>query len=172
MNSIHSDHYFLHPSTICVSNKTQWVTTVLGSCVAVCFIDRRRNIGGINHYMMPYWNGDGLESPKYGNVSILQLFREMLDFGAKKEDIVCKIFGGAEVLSEQNSVFNVGQRNIELAYKMVAELGISVVSSSTGGRHGRKIHFNTGTGEVLQKYLVKSNLTTKKNDQKDKSIDC
>ncbi len=91
----------------------------------------------------------------------------MLDFGAKKEDIVCKIFGGAEVLSEQSSVFNVGQRNIELGYKLVAELGISVISSSTGGKHGRKIHFNTGTGEVLQKYLVKSNLTPKQNDQKD-----
>lgn len=158
MEKDRQNHYFLHPSTICVSSDLQWVTTVLGSCVAVCFMDQKRNIGGINHYMMPYWNGDGLESPKYGNVSILQLFRKMLDFGAKKEDIVCKIFGGAEVLSEHVSVFNVGQRNIELAYKMVAELGISVVSSSTGGKHGRKIHFNTGTGEVLQKYLVKGNL--------------
>ncbi len=106
---------------------------------------------------MPYWNGVGLESPKYGNVAIMQLFQKMLDIGAKKEDIVCKIFGGAEVLGEQNSVFNVGQRNIELAYKMIAELGISIVSSSTGGKQGRKIHFNTETGEVLQKYLNKCN---------------
>ena len=158
MNIDSQNHFFLHPSTICVSKDSQWVTTVLGSCVAVCFFDRKRNIGGINHYMMPYWNGDGLESPKYGNISILQLFQKMLDFGAKKEDIVCKIFGGAEVLNGQLSVFNVGQRNIELGYKMVAEMGISVVSSSTGGKQGRKIHFNTGTGEVLQKYLAKGNL--------------
>jgi len=150
--------YFLHPSTIYVSADSQWVVTVLGSCVAVCLIDSKNSIGGINHYMMPYWNGEGLESPKYGNVSIVQLFQKMLDFGVKKEDIVCKIFGGAEVLSEQLSVFNVGQRNIELAYKMVAELDIRVVSSSTGGKQGRKIYFNTGTGEVLQKYLVKGNL--------------
>jgi len=148
--------YFLHPSTICISDESQWVTTILGSCVSVCFIDKKRNIGGINHFMLPYWNGDGLESPKYGNIAIAQLFQKMLDIGAKKEDIVCKIFGGAEVLNEQHSVFNVGQRNIELAYKMVAELGISIVSSSTGGKHGRKIHYNTGTGEVLQKYLSKS----------------
>ncbi len=86
----------------------------------------------------------------------MQLFKKMLDFGAKKEDIVCKIFGGAEVLGEQYSVFNVGQRNIDLAFKVVSELGVKVVSSSTGGRLGRKIYFNTGTGEVLQKYLVKS----------------
>jgi chemotaxis protein CheD len=89
-------------------------------------------------------------------VAIAQLFQKMLDFGAKKGDIVCKILGGAEVLGEQPSMFNVGQRNIELAYKMVAELGISVINSSTGGKQGRKIHYNTGTGEVLQKFLVKT----------------
>jgi chemotaxis protein CheD len=157
MTRVAPNHFFLQPSSICASRDPLWVTTVLGSCVAVCFVDRKRNIGGINHYMMPYWNGVGLESPKYGNVAIMQLFQKMLDIGAKKEDIVCKIFGGAEVLGEQNSVFNVGQRNIELAYKMIAELGISIVSSSTGGKQGRKIHFNTETGEVLQKYLNKCN---------------
>ena len=61
------------------------------------------------------------------------------------------------MLNQKDSVFNVGQRNIELAYKMVSELGIPVKSSSTGGKLGRKIHFNTGTGEVLQKYLVRNN---------------
>ena len=162
MNAAKHTSHFLHPSTLCISKDPQWVTTVLGSCVSVCFFDKAKNVGGINHFMLPYWNGDGLESPKYGNVAIIQLFQKMLDFGAKKEDIVCKIFGGAEVLSEHLSVFNVGQRNIELAYKLVGELGISVVSSSTGGKQGRKIHFNTATGEVLQKYLDK----TIKNEEK------
>lgn len=156
MNTARQTPHFLHPSTLCVSSDPQWITTVLGSCVAVCFYDKVKNIGGMNHYMLPYWNGDGLESPKYGNVAIMQLFQKMLDFGSKKEDIVCKIFGGAEVLSQLPSVFNIGQRNIELAYRLVGELGISVSSSSTGGKQGRKIHFNTGTGEVLQKYLVKT----------------
>jgi len=139
-----------------ISKDPQWVTTILGSCVAVCFFDKNQHIGGINHFMLPYWNGDGLESPKYGNVACEQLFQTMLDFGAKKGDIVCKIFGGAEVLNEQYSVFNVGQRNIELAYQLVAKLGIPVVSSSTGGKQGRKIHYNTWTGEVLQKFLDKT----------------
>jgi len=148
--------YFLHPSTLKVCEDKMWITTVLGSCVSVCFCDPKKKIGGINHYMLPYWNGNGLESPKYGNVAILQLFNKMLDFGVKKDDIVCKIFGGAEVLGEQNSVFNVGQRNIDLAFKMMTDLGISVENYSIGGKLGRKIHFNTGTGEVLQKYLVKT----------------
>jgi len=159
MNGEKQTPHFLHPSSLYVGSDSRWVTTILGSCVAVCFFDKRKYIGGINHFMLPYWNGEGLESPKYGNVAIVQLFQKMLDFGAKKEDIVCKIFGGAEVLTNQYSVFNVGQRNIELAYKVLGELGIPVVNSSTGGKLGRKIHFNTGTGEVLQKYLVKTTKT-------------
>jgi chemotaxis protein CheD len=155
MNKVGKIPYFLHPSTICVSREPQWVTSILGSCVAVCFFDHKSKIGGINHFMLPYWNGDGLESPKYGNVAIIQLYQKMLEFGAKKENLVCKIFGGAEVLGEQQFSFNVGQRNIELAYKILAEMEISVVSASTGGKLGRKIHYNTGTGELFQKYLGK-----------------
>lgn len=154
---LHAD-YFLHPSAIYISKEPQWVTTVLGSCVAICFFDKIKCIGGINHYMLPYWNGEGLESPRYGNVAIGQLLAKMVENGARKEDLICKIFGGAEVLTDRNSVFNVGQRNIELAMKIIAEKGIPLVGSSTGGKQGRKIYFNTGTGEVLQKYLVKTNI--------------
>ncbi len=155
MNIVGKSHYFLHPSTIWVSKEPQWVTTILGSCVSVCFFDPKGKIGGINHFMLPYWNGNGLESPRYGNVAIFQLYQKMLEFGANKENLVCKIFGGAEVLGEQQFSFNVGQRNIELALKILAEMDIPVVSSSTGGKLGRKIHYNTGTGELFQKYLGK-----------------
>jgi chemotaxis protein CheD len=157
MKQVSQTPHFLHPSTISISKDPQWVITILGSCVSVIFFDQIRAIGGINHFMLPYWNGEGLESPKYGNVAITQLFQKMLDFGAKKEDIVCKIFGGAEVLGEHSSIYNVGKRNIEIACKMIDDMGISVVSSSTGGKQGRKIYFNSVTGEVLQKYLAKTN---------------
>jgi chemotaxis protein CheD len=163
MNGKLKDLHFLHPSTMYISRDPKWIVTILGSCVAVCFYDLKRGIGGINHYMLPYWNGDGLESPKYGNVAIGQLFTKLLDFGAKKEDIVCKIFGGGEVLGENSSIYNVGQRNIELAMNLIGEMGIQIVSSSTGGKLGRKIYFNSSTGEVLQKYLTKTN----QNDPKD-----
>lgn len=156
MNLIRPNHHFLYPSNLYVSKESEWITTVLGSCVSVCFYDSTTKIGGINHFMLPFWNGEGLESPRFGNVAIVQLFQKMLDSGAKKGDIVCKIFGGAEVLSKTDSVFNIGQRNIELAYKVIADLGVPIKGSSTGGKLGRKIHFNSGTGEVLQKYLAKT----------------
>lgn len=161
MKNIRCQKHFLYPSTIWISKEPQWVTTVLGSCVSVCLFDEKMHIGGINHFMLPYWNGEGLESPRYGNVAIVQLLWGMLHLGVRKEDIICKIFGGAEVLGNQSSLFHIGQRNVEMACKSIREMGIPVVSSSTGGSLGRMINFNTGTGEVLQKYLAK----TFENDQ-------
>ena len=64
------------------------VTTILGSCVAVCFWDRYLGIGGINHYMLPTWNGMELASPKYGNIAIERLLERMEQLGAQKKNLV------------------------------------------------------------------------------------
>lgn len=67
--------------------------------------------------------------------------------------MVAKVFGGARMLKGQSEYFDIGKRNIELATEMLKEANIKVVAQSTGGEKGRKIYFNTLTGEVLQKYL-------------------
>ena len=149
----YSDSHFLLPSTLFVSREEVQVLTVLGSCIAVCLWDRKENFGGINHYMLPLWNGQGLASPKYGNIAIEKLIEKMELEGAKREHLVAKIFGGAEVLNLEQSLFDIPQRNINIAYELIGRERIPIVSSSTGGKKGRKIIYNTLTGMVAQKYL-------------------
>ena len=146
--------YYLYPSTIIVRNEG-FIQTVLGSCVAVCLFDPRNQRGGMNHYMLPFWNGEGLETPRYGNVAIPKLIFEMLDNGSQKKDLVAKLFGGGKILGEGNSFFHVGEKNIDVAVRLLKEFGIPVTASSTGGERGRKIWFNTVSGEVIQQYIVK-----------------
>jgi chemotaxis protein CheD len=43
----------------------------------------------------------------------------------------------------------IGDRNITLAFQMLEEFRITVVATDVGGRVGRKIIMNTGTGVVL-----------------------
>lgn len=129
------------------------VTTILGSCIAVCFWDRYHGIGGINHYMLPTWNGMELASPKYGNIAIERLLEKMLQLGCKKNNLVAKVFGGGEVISVSSSSMHIGERNIMVAEQMLLEMGIPIIGRSTGGKNGRKIIFNTHTGEVLQCYI-------------------
>jgi chemotaxis protein CheD len=133
------------------------VTTILGSCVAVCLWDRTLGIGGINHYMLPSWNGMELASPKYGNIAIEKLVEKMLQLGSKQSNLVAKIFGGGEVIAFSSNIMHIGQRNIMVAEEMLEERHIPIIGRSTGGNSGRKIIYNTKTGEVLQAY-IKSNM--------------
>ncbi|MFW6351544.1 MAG: chemotaxis protein CheD [Bacteroidota bacterium] len=148
--------HFLYPSTLFASKTPYLVNTILGSCVAVCMYDPVLNIGGINHYMLPLWNGEGLASPKYGNIAIEKLLEKMIANGSKKSNIIAKVFGGGEVIDTNISQFHIGERNILIAQQVLKELNIRISGQSLGGKNGRKIQFNTGTGAVLQKIIQKS----------------
>lgn len=147
-----NDKYYLFPSAIFADKKTFLVDTILGSCVAVCLFDTQKKIGGINHFMLPFWNGDGLASPKYGNIAIEKLIEKMKNNGSTMDNMIAKIFGGA---SQMNSSINVGSKNIQVAKEMLLSKNINIIAEDVGGIYGRKMRYDTGTGQVLVKYLTK-----------------
>lgn len=148
--------HFLYPSSLFASREPYVVKTILGSCVAICLWDKRLKIGGINHYMLPNWNGNDLASPKYGNIALDKLIDRMQSMGSRIEDLQAKIFGGGELLdSGKGNAIVIGERNIRVARLMLEDRNIPVVASSTGGKRGRKILFFTDTGEVRHKFLEK-----------------
>ena len=140
--------HLLYPADIFVERTPCLVTTVLGSCVSVCLHDPSLGYGAINHFILPYWNGHDLATMKYGNLSIIRILEELLIIGCKYEDLVARVFGGAEVLTGMPTNFHIGRRNAQIALEILKEFKIPVLFSDTGGNRGRKISFNTFTGEV------------------------
>lgn len=150
MNAV--KEHFLIEGTIFVSTKECNVTTILGSCVAVCLWDPFLKIGGMNHYLLALWNGDGLATPRYGNIAIPKLIKKIMTFGSSKKNLRAKVFGGSNVLSiSNNGIKGAGWRNIMLAEEMLKEEGIPIVASDLGGNYGRKIRYNTKEGVVMVK---------------------
>lgn len=148
--------HFLYPAALFASKTPHLVTTILGSCVAVCLYDPVLRIGGINHFMLPLWNGQGLASPKYGNIAIEKLIEKMVSLGCDASRLQAKVFGGGEVIQSNISQFNIGARNIRIAFDLLEEYKIPVVGQSVGGKFGRKILYNTETFEVKQKIIQKT----------------
>lgn len=142
--------HYLYPSTIFAEKEQYRITTVLGSCIAVCLYDPVKKIGGINHFMLPLWNGDGLATPKFGNVAIEKLIKRMELLGCQKKHMIAKIFGGANM---SQGVLNVGGRNTQVALDILEEEKIKIVAQSVGGTKGRKIIFDSQTAEVMMKYV-------------------
>ncbi len=103
----------------------------------------------MNHIMLPLWNGEGLATPKYGNIAMERLLAKVLYIGCHREHLVAKVFGGANVSGSGLEVFMIGDRNITLAFEMLEEYRIPVTARDVGGRVGRKIIMNTETGAVL-----------------------
>ena len=147
--------HYLVAGSLFAHEERHLVTTVLGSCVSVCLWDCARNRGGINHYMLPFWNGEGLASPKYGNIAIAKLLERMLELGSERRSLRAKVFGGGVVLNVTNPFMNIGERNVQLAEDMLRSENIPIISADTGGKVGRKLIFNTETGTVLLKKLAK-----------------
>lgn len=141
--------HFLFPGTIAVHAQEHEVTTVLGSCIAVCLWDSAAGVGGINHFMLPEWPGDGTPTARYGNIAIERLLNRLLALDCRKENIVAKVFGGANLLRNERETATVGDRNIILAEDLLRRLDIPVLTADVGGHCGRKVIFNTRTGVVL-----------------------
>lgn len=141
--------HFLFPGTIFAEPLEYQISTVLGSCVAVCLWDHAARRGGMNHMMLPLWNGEGLATPKYGNIAMERLLAKVQFIGCRRENLVAKVFGGANVSGTGMEVFMIGDRNITLAFQMLEEFRIPITAKDVGGRVGRKIIMNTETGVVL-----------------------
>lgn len=149
MDDQNQTRHFLFPGTLHASRQECTITTVLGSCVSVCLWDQIHGGGGMNHFMLPLWNGEGLATPKYGNIAMEKLLERVLQLGCHQPYLVAKVFGGANISESKNGTFLIGDRNTTLALQMLKEWRIPVVATDLGGRLGRKIIMNTLTGEVL-----------------------
>lgn len=143
------NRHFLFPGTLFADAREYLISTVLGSCVSVCLWDHLARKGGMNHFMLPLWNGEGLATPKYGNIAMERLLEKVLAIGCRRENLQAKVFGGANVNGSGLEVFMIGDRNITLAFEMLDEFGIAVAAHDVGGLVGRKLVMNTASGMIM-----------------------
>ena len=139
---------YLHGGQVTVASEPTAITTVLGSCVAVCLYDPVARLGGMNHFLLPH-HVERERSPRFGTVAVPALVDSLLQAGARRPGLKAKVFGGAAMWQATEGLLAVGARNIELADAALQELAIPVIGKDVGGVQSRKIIYNTGDGSVL-----------------------
>jgi chemotaxis protein CheD len=111
------------------------------------------------HYALPIAppNFKDLEAFRYGDLAIPALVNSLSDLIAKKPlTFLAKIVGGAQNISNMSPQSNVGSENTMIAWKILADFGISVVGSDVGGMFGRKVLFHVQDGRLQVASLDKS----------------
>ena len=128
----------------------EWlVTYALGSCVGVCLYDSAMKVAGLAHVMLPQ-STPGSPRNRYADVAIVNLVKEMEKKGASKLRLTAKIAGGAKMFESvsNNSIGNIGDRNVEAVKEMLRQLNIRIIASDTGANYGRTVYFYPEDGRL------------------------
>jgi chemotaxis protein CheD len=142
--------HFLYPGQVFVTREPMTISTILGSCAAVCLWDRHKRAGGMNHYLLPEGQAEGPNRLRYGNVANPELLREVLALGCEVRNLQAKIFGGSSAFAVDLSQ-SVGTRNVDLAESFLRSAGIPIVEREVSGKHGRRLVFHVTDGVTVIK---------------------
>ncbi len=112
------------------------ISTLLGSCVAMMFYDKKLKLKAMNHFLLPSAGGFNV-SFRYGLNSVETMLNAMYKLGSSKENLEVKITGGASVLS--STTIDVGERNVNFARDFCKSENIKIVSEHVHGNHGRVV---------------------------------
>ncbi len=139
-----------------VSNNPEEVliTFSLGSCIAVIIFDPVAKVGGMLHYMLPESSLDAEKAKQnpsmFADTGISMLFKNSYHLGAKKENMIVKVVGGAQIL-DQDGVFNIGKRNYVAMRKIFWRNNVMVAAEHVGGTVNRTVRLEIATGRVTMK---------------------
>lgn len=137
------------------------VTTVLGSCVAVTMHTPKMGLGTICHAFLPDSSdakrgGSEPQICRFVDTALQNMLETMDKVGVPRRDLVIKLFGGSTgiaVRGMEYSSFDIGRRNVEMARKLLRFARLEISVQDVGGNQGRKLMFNTHSGEVWLKRL-------------------
>jgi chemotaxis protein CheD len=149
----HKSH-FLYPGQVFVSREPVTISTILGSCAAVCLWDRAKRFGGMNHYLLPDGEDDSPNPYRYGGHANQALLSKLMSLGSEIKDLQGKIFGGASQFSAstENSL---GTQNVKLAEEFLQQNRIPLLLTDVSGKRGRRLTFHTEDGSTHIKIFDK-----------------
>jgi chemotaxis protein CheD len=142
------------PGEVYATQRDMVIVTVLGSCVSACLRDPQTNVGGMNHFMLPYQAADSQgplsESARYGAYAMELLVNHLLSLGANRDRIQAKVFGAGRIVPGMSDV---GARNADFALEYLQRERIPVVAKDLGREEASKVYFFPRSGRVLVKRL-------------------
>jgi chemotaxis protein CheD len=141
------------------------VTTVLGPCVSATLWCRRSRLAAICHAMLPTAppagrpRQDGLRG-KYVDEVIPEMILQFMRKAGRPLSYEVKLFGGADLLDHpaHTAGARIGSQNVEIARELLSRHRLALTAFDVGGNTGRKLIFDTLTGQVRVKHLPKHTL--------------
>jgi chemotaxis protein CheD len=145
----------IHIGELYATTRPMVIHTLVGSCVSVCLFDPDRQIGGMNHILLPgRADMTKFDAPaRYGIYAMELLINKIMKLGGNRHGLIAKIFGGAHLLPAISYENGIGRKNVAFVLEFLRNESIRIISYDLEGHESRRIYFHTDTGDVFLKRI-------------------
>jgi chemotaxis protein CheD len=129
----------------------------LGSCIGLSAWDSRLRFGGLAHFMLPQGPPEqvGPTTPvKFIQGGLERFLAELRSKGVNPARAQLKAVGGASMLQLGGGGLEIGKRNGDMIIAALSALGLRLAASDMGGRSGRTVQLEVGTGRLFVKSVA------------------
>ena len=131
------------------------LSTLLGSCIAVCLHDSAAHVGGMNHFLLGRPDAGQTvgvhEMQRYGVHAMELLINALMRKGANRSRLRAQIYGGANIVAGLGSI---GSSNAEFARRFMQTEGIRIGHCDVGGKQARRLEFMPYDGKARCRALA------------------
>jgi len=140
---------FVKPGVILLPSEKTRLRSVVGSALVVTVYDPSKMIGGMASYCLPSKEKNRVPDSLIAKHAIEMLLDMLRSKGSFSRNLEAQIYGAAISGEPCENKDLLRQKNIKIGLETLKENGVDVVGIDVGGCRGRKIVFDTQTGETL-----------------------
>lgn len=143
------DKIHLKPGSIHFSREPVGIQTVVTFGICITVFDKRSCIGGVAHFLYPFRVADKPSTALFAAPCIIGLLKVFEDNGSHFQDLEVSMYGGAHPENAQQTYLDHCQNNVLVAHEILDKKELKVSSEDLGGYRGRKLVFDTSSGEAM-----------------------
>jgi chemotaxis protein CheD len=132
---------------LAVAKASGQLRTLLGSCVGLALYDRAQRVAGLAHVALPASRGPTDMPGKFVDTAVPELLELMARLAGRSVRPTARLAGGANMFATE-TVFTIGQQNVEASELLLRAMEIPIVGSHCGGEQGRRLTLDAATGHV------------------------
>lgn len=120
---------------------------VLGSCIGLVLYHAGKKAAAVAHIVLP--RGENRPGPpgKFADTAIPHMIAQLQERGVSKVGLVAKLAGGANMFGSGGPI-QIGRENQTAVKDILKELRIPIAGEHLAGTKGRRITFDSLTGEL------------------------
>lgn len=137
---------FIQAGQLAFSKDPSWIYSVCGNGVLVVLRDRFHKIGGVAHCVFPKIRFQEQPTNYHTDIALHSLIKNLQRYDSSLHHLEAQLLGGGHYFGHEKRR---AERVIKRVRKILKKRKINIVSEDVGGSVGRKVIFNTHSGEVI-----------------------